>query len=50
MEIKSDLKKEIERVFKEPEIESECPICREKVYTVGRCKTCYSCGWSLCAT
>ena len=47
---KTDLEKEIENIFKEPKIENECPICREEVYTVGRCKTCLSCGWSLCST
>lgn len=50
MEIKSDLKKEIKNVFKEPKIENTCPVCKELTYTVGRCKTCYSCGWSLCTT
>jgi hypothetical protein len=47
-DMKQDLKTEIEKTFKEPEIESKCPICREQVYTVGRCKTCLSCGWSIC--
>jgi hypothetical protein len=25
-----------------------CPVCGEEVVTNGRCKTCYSCGWSSC--
>lgn len=39
---------EAKYVFIEPEDDGKCPICREKIYTVGRCKTCLSCGWSLC--
>lgn len=45
---KTDLEKEIEQAFIEPKIEKECPICHEQTYVVGRCKTCLSCGWSLC--
>ena len=45
---KTDLDLEVDKVFTEPKIERECPICREKVYTVGRCKTCLTCGWSAC--
>jgi hypothetical protein len=25
-----------------------CPICGEDLIINGRCKTCYSCGWSSC--
>jgi hypothetical protein len=44
----TDLELEIEHALLEPKIERKCPICREEVYTVGRCKTCLTCGWSAC--
>jgi hypothetical protein len=45
---KTDLQKEIDKLFIEPKIERECPVCRQQLYTAGRCKTCISCGWSIC--
>ena len=25
-----------------------CPVCGDEIVRNGRCKTCYSCGWSSC--
>jgi len=25
-----------------------CPVCGSPIIQSGRCKTCYSCGWSSC--
>lgn len=25
-----------------------CPVCGNEIIRNGRCKTCYSCGWSSC--
>jgi len=26
----------------------KCPICGNEIVRNGRCKTCYTCGWSSC--
>lgn len=43
--IDNDAKIEADQSVSEMEV---CPICGDEIMRNGRCKTCYSCGWSSC--
>lgn len=41
---------ELEFIEQDQENEEVCPVCGSTAVVInGRCKTCYSCGYSLCS-
>ncbi len=45
-----DILEECDKIDATPktELPDICPVCGEEIIRNGRCKTCYSCGWSSC--
>lgn len=47
-EIVQEMREKIEEYDKLKQVFPRCPECDASLVVVGRCKTCYNCGWSSC--
>lgn len=45
--VDNDAKIEADQTVSEIDVDI-CPVCGDEIMRNGRCRTCYTCGWSSC--